>query len=841
MILKKLNNSPIIITPNRRLAAHLEQQFILDQKNLQQTAWPSLKAFPLQTWLENLWRESLDSQVLLNKHQECFLWQECIKRISGAEFSGLAATAMEAWNLLYLWKLDPKNLPCFTEDTLCFQQWALLFRKILTQNNWITRSQVPAALISSKIKINHKIILTGFDQIPPQLNEFLSFFQTEALEINNCESQQGRIEFETLEQEIYAMARFAKQQHELNPQANIGCVVPNLAQIRSQIDRIFSELLPADAFNISAGTPMSSEPMISAAFDLLTLQDQLSTETITRLLLNPFLPKSAAELAANAVLDVELRQLNKPIFTLHELINFLDTKKHIKNISLLINELKKITHRSRNIQQSFSYWAQDFHQQLAQIGWPGKTQISDKEFALAICWQKSLQEFASLDLIENKISRNSALKILREQISHTPFQVKSKNQKINILGLLEAAGINFDSLWLMGLDQKTLPPAPTPNPFIPREIAIINKMPHSSADRELEFCENMINRFKKSSQHIVFSHINYENDQEIKPSSLIANVQKISLDNLGLQNFENIYHRIYSSKRLECIDDKNAPEVALSENIKGGSKIFELQALCPFRAFAELRLSAEELPIAEIGIDKKTRGSIIHECLQNIWHLLQSQTQLIATPEEKLTSIIKNSLQKFLTSDSQHTTFLELEKHTLTNLLWRLLEQEKIRSNFAVLATEKKVAVEIGGLKVNLRFDRIDMLDDQSLLIIDYKTGKKLPVISDWLSERPKNIQLPLYCVATNGTHHLAFWQINAAAVNFWPITLEQINASAKDVTTPFTWETLIKKWQTTLAQLAHDFLAGKAEVDPIDEKICDNCKLQSLCRINCNYTTLDT
>ena len=54
-------------------------------------------------------------------------------------------------------------------------------------------------------------------------------------------------------------------------------------------------------------------------------------------------------------------------------------------------------------------------------------------------------------------------------------------------------------------------------------------------------------------------------------------------------------------------------------------------------------------------------------------------------------------------------------------------EYEATRVPFTVLETEEKTSVSIAGLTLNLRLDRIDRLNDGSLLVIDYKTGDVSP------------------------------------------------------------------------------------------------------------------
>jgi hypothetical protein len=55
----------------------------------------------------------------------------------------------------------------------------------------------------------------------------------------------------------------------------------------------------------------------------------------------------------------------------------------------------------------------------------------------------------------------------------------------------------------------------------------------------------------------------------------------------------------------------------------------------------------------------------------------------------------------------------------------------------------KSSAPSIAGLTFDLRLDRIDRLNDGSLLVIDYKSGDVSP--KSWELPRPDDVQLPLY------------------------------------------------------------------------------------------------
>ena len=63
--------------------------------------------------------------------------------------------------------------------------------------------------------------------------------------------------------------------------------------------------------------------------------------------------------------------------------------------------------------------------------------------------------------------------------------------------------------------------------------------------------------------------------------------------------------------------------------VRGGARVLELQSQCPFRAFAELRLGAQPLQEPQAGIERRTRGTILHRALQEFWSETQSRAGLL--------------------------------------------------------------------------------------------------------------------------------------------------------------------------------------------------------------------
>jgi RecB family exonuclease len=192
--------------------------------------------------------------------------------------------------------------------------------------------------------------------------------------------------------------------------------------------------------------------------------------------------------------------------------------------------------------------------------------------------------------------------------------------------------------------------------------------------------------------------------------------------------------------------------------------------------------------------------------------------------------------------------YLELEALRLTRLVSEWLEYEAARIEFEVAATEEKRTVQVAGLTFDLRLDRLDRLFDNTLLVIDYKSGNVSP--NAWETPRPEDVQLPLYAGFAMKQDEvlggLAFAKVRPGKLEFAgrvgdaAVTLfSTLKGTSPLMKNPFTAEQLLD-WRDCIEQLAQEFIAGRAEVDPREApKTCERCGLQTLCRIQENSALL--
>ena len=195
-------------------------------------------------------------------------------------------------------------------------------------------------------------------------------------------------------------------------------------------------------------------------------------------------------------------------------------------------------------------------------------------------------------------------------------------------------------------------------------------------------------------------------------------------------------------------------------------------AACPFRAFAVHRLDAEGIEAPHAGLDARERGTLVHRVLAAVWGELKTRQALEATTPAALDAILGNAADEAIARARRDRPtvlagrFAGIEKSRLMRLARDWLALERGRGDFTVIASEDKRALEIGGLKLNVRLDRVDETAGGQRIVIDYKTGESK--LASMLGARPEQPQLPLYLTASEpDAAAVAFAQVRAGDMKF--------------------------------------------------------------------------
>jgi RecB family exonuclease len=278
-----------------------------------------------------------------------------------------------------------------------------------------------------------------------------------------------------------------------------------------------------------------------------------------------------------------------------------------------------------------------------------------------------------------------------------------------------------------------------------------------------------------------------------------------------------------------------------SNEVRGGASVLKLQAACGFLAFAELRLRASEPKAGALGLDAGESGSLLHRVLQTFWRQTKTQETLrvmsLSDRDEMLMRAIDAALpNRLLVNDGWDRAYLWLQKQRLRSVLQQWLDQELLRGPFAVSDVERSELVSVGPLTLDVRIDRVDLVED-GLFFVDYKTGASVDP-KQWTGSRPDDPQLPLYTLLAEADElkGMAFAKVRAGREMKWHgyqaeegiLPRSKSKANIRDILS------LAAEWRRVLVQLAEDFAAGKADVRPKSFEVnCARCAQRLLCRVD--------
>ncbi len=886
-LMHALEDGATLVTVNRRLARHFHSRFITATLARGRVVWETPDILPWSTWLVRCGSQILPAgeqdasrvRTLLNSFQEQALWERIISESSEAELllqvPATAKAAREAWKLLNEWQIQwpfPDSL--MNEDTRAFTRWARLYVARCAVHGWLDTAQLSPILAErltqEKNPIATHVLLTGFDEFTPQQLELLDALKRCGTEVCEVESAQSagravRTGLADVTVEINAAALWARALFEQGEMTRIGVVVPNLSALRPRIEAIFDDVLLPEAvlprtpvfdrpYNITLGLPLSRYPIIHTALLILELvRGSLPLEKLSVLLRSPHLAGADEEMARRALLDERLRKLGGlrvPIDVLGRFVGALDTAGKLQPFACPVLA-ERLTHWRDALgtlpsRQAPSIWSASFTRLLKALGWPGQRPLNSHEYQTVAAWRELLEDFATLDAVVPSFDLVEAYTRFRGLVSGQVFQPKSPDVPVHVLGTLEAAGLSFDHLWVMGLTDDTFPSVGRPSPFIPIDLQRQHGLPHVTPEREAEYAQNLINRLITSAESVILSYPQSDGERPLRASALIGHVSELDKPPHSSAGAPNYCARIHGSRLLESLEDFKAPPVPKGERVSGGASLFKDQAACPFRAFAVHRLRANALPASQVGLDAATRGKLVHRALEYLWAELKSQDQLAKTSGPTLERLVTGAAARAVAAfqaEYPHVItdrFAALEIRRLARLSRKWLCVERERVPFTVVERELQHRISIGGLEIRTQIDRIDRLSDGRTIVIDYKTGKASP--DDWVGERPRDPQLPLY--ATEGGKDISavlFAKLSTGEMRFVGLSREadivpgvQSFSQTRYSQNYNSWEALFEAWKDVLERLGKAFQSGDAQVDPrAYPATCRHCWLGTFCRVN--------
>jgi len=820
-----------VITANLRLARTLTEFFGAQQIAEGVAAWKTPAIHVWGHWLQALLESAGADEALpsrLNKQQSRVLWDRCIQQEvddSIVNVASLGRIARDAWVRMNEWNLTPEVCASVAQgqDQRIFARAVQRYCSEMQSNDWIDDESLPALLCrliaNGGINTPQRLTLCGFDRLTPQVRSVLDALQAAGTQIDSREPGTSRknvlYRCDNPDAELRAAGAWAARELTSDPALRIAVVVSNLDSGAAYSGRLLREgFVPgwqyagrtrAAAVNVSYGRKLADYPAIQTALLALRwLVSDLAGAEISLLLRSPFVGKGPAH--GRSRLELRLREWPDRHWSPDRLLGALRGRDDSDDAKDWMTRIGKLSNHRGTMAETAqpSTWAGMVDDVLTDLNWPGDDALNSVDFQLVNRWRNLLNEFARVQLVAPQMSAAGAVARITAIASDTLFQPEIEGAVINVLGPLEAAGMEFDRLWIAGLGADDWPPQGRPSPLLSRELQLQHAMPDSEPRDTADYARRVLNRLRASADVCYLSYAAAAADREQLPTALLADLTEATAPDDPGWHAQDLLNRV----AMKEVADP-APRLLANEVIRGGASTINRQLSEPFSAFAYGRLEVSWMRSFTTGIAPNVRGSLVHDALFNLYAHKPSQSVIQAWDATETSKRIKQAIDKAFTrherfADSVLRQLFKLERQRTASLLREVVDLDRERDAFRVDTVERSIEASIGPLTINLRCDRVDELQNSDIVILDYKTGAAKKFLT---SGEPNDMQLVVYaCISDRQVAGLGLFNVDSKWTG-----IDGAGPALKDIDG---WQTALDRWKDEVRSAAKDIARGDVRIN---------------------------
>lgn len=415
------------------------------------------------------------------------------------------------------------------------------------------------------------------------------------------------------------------------------------------------------------------------------------------------------------------------------------------------------------------------------------------KFSPAVRYPFSGEFFASffslLDRIKDSLVKDEEFKDSRELFDlfrhlirqeHIPFKgVPLKG--LQILGLLETRGLNFEEVFLLSANEDILPAVKTFDSLLPLPLRAALEIPLHYQNEEI-YAYHFLHLISQAQR----AHIFYRQTESQTRSRFVEKLvwekekQAGKLDVLKAEPVElNVSLRPHL--KFEVAKTEEALDVLHSINYSATGLNAYLG--CPAGFYFGQVLGLKEREKAQDELDAAGVGNILHKVMERLYQPFAGRGILGRKEYACLEENLKATLEDvFRENFGQIRGEPYLLREMAVSRLRRYIEKEKKNlGKISIVSTEEDLSCSLklkGGAVVRLtgRADRIDLVQEEHI-IIDYKSGKNLEGHSFNSFDRVfshrqemkgavQSLQLPLYALLYQRSHSIAPHRINSKLIS---------------------------------------------------------------------------
>ena len=866
----------LYLTSTGRLARSLRRRFRTRCMDEGKRGWESLQAMSLNAWFARTWSESWPEEMPAHDLYRMNLWKELAGRITppsplSADMN-LCAILDENYGIMVRHGLDPAAGFPSTPLVEWRRKISGAFKKTLASNGLFHPSRYPVllrrAILEGEITCPDRISLAGFESPAPVEHElFMALEQKSNLEyVNFPAGKPEKVEAIALpspEQEaIYLVHRLARDARTI-PLHRIGVVVPDMDRYAKMLERNL-QAVTADApphgahwFNMTKGVPLIETHLMNAALlPLRFILEGQPRELLLSFILSPYYECRHGKRHEIARADIIWRKRSIEYGLENLLLGLERETPHILSL-ILLNGAKHL----------FSFCKTDISGKRKGVFWIKQMEDLWNHFGFPVgSGEKDAVDKRHLDEIMEEMGRHLSKTFmdgyefsawLTHLASHKMVQIGAPDDAgIQIMGLIESRGLDFDKLYVLGMDDQSIPQPARPLPFL--DSAERKLVQGGTAESQYEFAKSAFGHLMSLAPDITLLRAEQEELKPLTPSPFWpGNEEKKSTDIWNVP--DPAWLRAgWLRSAYDGLNERVSPELPedpfLNPDIIPGTvsvSRFQKAIVCLYRFFAECILNINPLEDIQPAVSPREKGIRIHQTLALFTQKLRERglNLNMEGSRQKALVILSECVDKVLrdVADNPHWeverkrwtgTGADYEGGILTEWLDR--EIERNLEGWRCIAEESAFeTLEIEGLPFSLkgRIDRIDFSKDRGVILWDYKTGA-LPSAADIVTHL-KEPQLVIYLLALlrGKIPGLEAYIGSHAAFSAGYIQLK----SAGDIRlSPVKGiESSLDEWTMAMSRLGDmlgsgDFSARPFPVSEVTgrEKTCEKCPFITMCRM---------
>ncbi|MDG2375167.1 MAG: PD-(D/E)XK nuclease family protein [Woeseiaceae bacterium] len=856
---EQLANGATVVTGSRRLARDLVDVWSERQTAAGKLAWetPSIHYWP--DWLSRFLTNADDPSLVpqqLNALSVSILWEKSLAgRVPDGVLNvgGVVRQSSLAWQRLCQWSVPVNALAASasTDDERLFAAAAKEYTDRLHEDGWTDPGGIPAAVLellrNDPTLVPRQVALAGFDRLSPAAVGILQVLEEQGCRVTEVpaaeHSQHIRIaSFADESAELRAAGRWAQQVLASYPSARIAIVVPRLENAADRTARLVREgLVPGwqyggaphrAAANVSFGRRLVDYPSIAVALLLLRWVTRGLPGAEIGILLRSDLTGSV-EKGGRARLELALRSHPDREWTPAEFCGVMTGLDDTHDAFAFVEMADSlVAHAAASEEKRLPpiEWVKRVDALLELAGWPGSGPQDSKAFQLVNRWRELLNEFAQIEVVAENLSWPEAVARISSLAAETVWQPEVGRGAVQVLGPLEAFGMEFDHVWLCGMDATQWPAPSRPLPFVSRALQRERDMPDATPADTLGFAHRLLKRLTGSAPACVLSWSEMCEDAEQTASTLLDGIDSSSDTNLDdIADPGWAAATFVDQVSTVVIENDQAPPVGADENVRGGAYTIQRQYKEPFSAFVFGRLGIRTPDPYVTGLSPSVRGNIIHNALHNLLVERPDQAAMAGWSSDERMRRIGSAIDAALERQGRHADavlqrIIGLERRRLYKLLANFLDSECMRPQFTVTEVEKSVEYRRVGLALDFQIDRIDQLPDGRLLVVDYKTGATKSFLAQ--DGSLKDMQLVAYVDALQSdVAGMTFINVDPRG-----IILRGAGEGWRKKEDP-DWHETLGDWIEVLHEVVAGLAAGDASID-IRQHASDGRSLNILSRL---------